>query len=148
MHLRHCTVICDNYGLYNFKMAAIETNNWLKRYCIFYKDVPVTIEFAELQDKLENSRDLRVIHGGILNDSSKKLKNIKEREHPFLQDPMRKLKQYVAKTGYRILDLFKSLDKDQSMSVSIHEFRDGIQVKLVIFIIIVELMAWYRYIKL
>ncbi|KAL8608642.1 hypothetical protein ACOMHN_002871 [Nucella lapillus] len=86
----------------------------------------VTRQFKDLQDKLEGERPLRVHHGGVMLDTLL-------RELPvdpwgaFKKDPMTKLKEWVASAGYRLIDLLRHFDKDNSMTISREEFIHGIK---------------------
>ena len=44
------------------------------------------------------------------------------------RDPMTKLKEWVEQAGYRLIDLLRHFDKDNSMTISRQEFVDGIKV--------------------
>ncbi|XP_012945985.1 troponin C, skeletal muscle [Aplysia californica] len=86
----------------------------------------VFAKFKTLQDKLEEERDLKVLHGGVLDEVKKEVVEIDPME-AFLRDPFTKLKEWVARAGYRLIDLLRHFDKDQSMTISIEEFREGIE---------------------
>ncbi|KAK7103915.1 leucine-rich repeat-containing protein 74A-like isoform X2 [Littorina saxatilis] len=86
----------------------------------------VTPQFKERQDKLEAERPLRVHHGGVLPDT-KAREICMDPVEVFKRDPMTKLKEWVEQAGYRLIDLLRHFDKDQSMSISREEFVNGIK---------------------
>ena len=51
-----------------------------------------------------------------------------EARESFQRDPYGKLRKYCKEAGYRLIDLFKDLDKDGSMSVSKEELTYGLKV--------------------
>ncbi|KAL5008063.1 hypothetical protein ScPMuIL_013644 [Solemya velum] len=106
-------------------LTALSKNDTSALVELNLEKVPVTPEFHELQYQLESERIFKVTHG-----CSIRSQNEREPEDPldaFKRDPMSKLKQYVAEAGYRLIDLFKDMDKDGSMSVSKDEFVKGIK---------------------
>lgn len=44
-------------------------------------------------------------------------------------DPLKLLIQYIEKNNLRIWDLFKAYDKDNSLTVTREEFKNGIMVR-------------------
>ena len=47
----------------------------------------------------------------------------------FWNDPMTKLKNHAMAMGYRLIDLFKQFDADNSWTVTKEEFVQGVQVR-------------------
>lgn len=82
-------------------------------------DVQVTREFMDLSKKLcEGNEELRVYHGGLGGSPQKASERPK---------PMKVLRDYIKGNQMRVFDLFKKLDKDKSMSISIPEFVQGLR---------------------
>lgn len=44
--------------------------------------------------------------------------------------PMKILKNYIDDNRMRLLDLFNTLDKDKSMSLTVQEFAEGLKVRV------------------
>ena len=57
-------------------------------------------------------------------------------------DPLKLLIQYIEKNNLRIWDLFKAYDKDNSLTVTREEFKNGIMVGRVgiVFIILISFL--------
>ncbi|RUS85270.1 hypothetical protein EGW08_006971 [Elysia chlorotica] len=85
----------------------------------------VNLKFKEVADKLSAERGLVVQHGGVNEDYKAQIAELDPME-AFRRDPMTKLKEWLSYAGYRLIDLMRTFDKDQSMSISIREFREGI----------------------
>lgn len=89
--------------------------------------------FKALEDQLAEERGLKTIYGGGLPDCPRTKLRGEGREidamKMLLRDPMSKLKAYVEKEGYRMLDLLKSFDRDNSFTISLEELKEGIRVK-------------------
>nr|KAG5710745.1 hypothetical protein BaRGS_035147 [Batillaria attramentaria] len=86
----------------------------------------VTQAFKDLQDRLESERELKVLHGGVMLDTRRKHEEIDPME-AFMRDPMTKLKEWVAKAGYRLIDLLRHFDRDNDFTMSKEEFIKGIK---------------------
>ncbi|GFR97330.1 leucine-rich repeat-containing protein [Elysia marginata] len=85
----------------------------------------VSLKFKEVGDKLSEERGLVIQHGGVSEDYKTQITELDPME-AFKRDPMTKLKEWLANAGYRLIDLMRTFDKDQSMTISIREFREGI----------------------
>ena len=92
--------------------------------------------FKDLQDEIIEDRkaeekEIRIIYGGILSDAPrvKKGGDDEDAEERLMKDPMHKLKKYVEDAGYRMIDLLKSFDKDQSFTISFEELKEGVNVR-------------------
>lgn len=87
-------------------------------------------DFETLHTKMLKTRELRVIHSGVISKSRKlKVKYISyNAAEAFENDPMTKLRKYADAAGLRLVDLFKEFDKDKSWTVDYEEFRMGVQV--------------------
>ena len=71
-----------------------------------------------LKDMQEVMPDLRVYHGGLGGSPQKAAERPK---------PMKVLRDYIKNNRMRVFDFFKTLDKDNSMSISIPEFVQGLK---------------------
>ncbi|XP_061174071.1 leucine-rich repeat-containing protein 74A-like [Saccostrea echinata] len=84
--------------------------------------------FKELEGQLAEERGLKTIYGGVLPDCPRtKLRGEIDAMKLFMRDPMAKLKAYVEKEGYRMVDLLKSFDRDQSFTISLEELKEGVR---------------------
>ena len=86
-------------------------------------------DFKELQKQLEHDRPITITHAGVImeRESVEILAEVQARES-FQRDPFGKLKTYCRQAGYRLIDLFKDLDKDGSMTISQSELVYGLKV--------------------
>ncbi|KAL5008535.1 hypothetical protein ScPMuIL_014116 [Solemya velum] len=88
------------------------------------ENISITSEFEELVEKSESVRVKNVMfkHGGVVRDGKCLESSDVDPLAAFKRDPMTKLKKYVSEAGYRIIDLFKDMDKDGNMSITRDEF--------------------------
>ena len=100
-------------------------------YLSILQDIFVSSEFKELQKQLERDRPITITHAGVLmeRESVEIIAEVQTRES-FQRDPFGKLKNYCRKAGYRLIDLFKDLDKDGSMNISLDELVYGLKVTI------------------
>lgn len=85
--------------------------------------------FKEMERQLAEERGLKTIYGGVLPDCPRtKLRGEIDAMKMLLKDPMSKLKAYVEKEGYRMIDLLKSFDRDNSFTISLEELKEGVRV--------------------
>ena len=76
-------------------------------------------EFITILNQLKTERtELKVYHGGLGGAPQKAAERPK---------PMKVLRDYIKNNQMRVFDLFKSLDKDKSMSISVPEFVAGLK---------------------
>ena len=74
----------------------------------------------ELCKEIQELRpNLKIRHGG----SGGAL--FKPKKRP---SPMKIVKNYIENNRMRLLDLFNTLDKDKSLSITVKEFADGLKV--------------------
>ncbi|KAK3094145.1 hypothetical protein FSP39_024708 [Pinctada imbricata] len=93
-----------------------------------FGNLMVRKKFQELHFKLHDERGLEVIYGDVLLDVVRtRLHGGFDPYSHFMNDPMTKLKNYVEKAGYRMVDLLKSFDRDQSFTISLDELKTGIR---------------------
>nr|KAI8735300.1 leucine-rich repeat-containing protein 74A-like [Biomphalaria glabrata] len=130
MHNDHLKIIDLSYNCFRAEetlelLKGIEKNEASQLSLLHLGNTQVEAKFKDLQDKLRKERRLEVIHGGILDDYRMEITEMDPMEI-FRRDPFTKLKEWVAKAGYRLIDLLRHFDKDQSMTISTEEFRRGI----------------------
>ncbi|KAH9496164.1 hypothetical protein Btru_012183 [Bulinus truncatus] len=106
-------------------LKGIEKNESSQLSLLNLGNTQVKAKFQDLQEKLHKDRGLDVIHGGIIDDYRMELRDMDPMEI-FRRDPFNKLKEWIAKAGYRLVDLLRHFDKDQTMTISTEEFRNGI----------------------
>uniref|UniRef100_A0A2C9K8P8 EF-hand domain-containing protein n=1 Tax=Biomphalaria glabrata TaxID=6526 RepID=A0A2C9K8P8_BIOGL len=137
MHNDHLKIIDLSYNCFRAEetlelLKGIEKNEASQLSLLHLGNTQVEAKFKDLQDKLRKERRLEVIHGGILDDYRMEITEMDPMEI-FRRDPFTKLKEWVAKAGYRLIDLLRHFDKDQSMTISTEEFRRGIAPKNEVF---------------
>lgn len=89
--------------------------------------------FKQMEEQLAQERGMKTLYGGVLPDCPRtKLRgDIDAMKLLMMRDPMAKLKAYVEREGYRMIDLLKSFDKDNSFTISLEELKEGVKVRLV-----------------
>lgn len=84
--------------------------------------------FIEKLESIKIKRRFVVIHGPIIKQREG---NCKENENEFNQDdPMTVLMECMRLQNLRLVDLFTSLDKDGSGTLSRQEFKEGLLVSI------------------
>ncbi|GFN83836.1 leucine-rich repeat-containing protein [Plakobranchus ocellatus] len=106
-------------------LAGLQQNDSSHLLFLDFGNTRVGLKFKEIQEKLGKERGLEIHHGGVNEDYRAQINDIDPME-AFKRDPMTKLKEWLSNAGYRLIDLLRHFDKDQSMSISIREFREGI----------------------
>ena len=88
----------------------------------------IDVQFLRIMDKIrDGDRNIRVKHGIILDQTTA---GGASNDEEFLdEDPMMVLMECMRFMNLRLVDLFASLDKDQSRSLTHAEFKDGLLVK-------------------
>ena len=85
------------------------------------QDITVNQEFLALLKEIQDGRPgIKISHGGSGGA------NEKPKERPA---PMKILKNYIENNQMRLYDFFSMMDKDKSMSLTIQEFVNGLQVR-------------------
>ncbi|CAL1542617.1 unnamed protein product [Lymnaea stagnalis] len=109
-------------------LKGIEKNEASNMALLNLGNTHVDVKFRDLQEKLKEERKLEVYHGGVLEDYKVEalVKVEVDPMEAFTRDPFTKLKEWVEKAGYRLIDLLRHFDKDQSMTISPEELRHGI----------------------
>lgn len=90
----------------------------------------VNENFQTMEDSLAMSRGLTVIHDGVVRNRRGNWREEYDPKKALERDPMMKLKAFMAKSKFRMIDLFKEFDKDGSMSVTKDEFFKGLKVDI------------------
>ncbi|KAK2161696.1 hypothetical protein LSH36_111g02014 [Paralvinella palmiformis] len=88
-------------------------------------NIVVTEQFETLlNEKIRNekSRELQVVHGGVLFKKKQLFTIDTDLDMSFESDPMTKLKRFAHRNKLRLVDVFRQLDKDQSNTLSEAEF--------------------------
>ena len=87
----------------------------------------IDVPFLRVLDRIRDSeRQIRVKHGIILDQSS----HAGVADEEFLhEDPMMVLMECMRVMNLRLMDLFASLDKDGSKSLTHDEFKNGLLVR-------------------
>ena len=82
-------------------------------------------------DKIAESRYLAVNHGPLICQRTKKsvVPNLDPSKRYF-RSPMDRMFIFMYEAGYRVVELLKKFDKDNSMSVDKDEFKEGLRVSI------------------
>ncbi|XP_033743105.1 leucine-rich repeat-containing protein 74A-like isoform X1 [Pecten maximus] len=93
---------------------------------LILEDVSVDDEFMTLLAKLQDTKNMKIIHGDILSSGM----NIKERKHDPHDlnrfDPVLVLVEYMRIDNLRLIDFFQYLDTTNREQLSRTDFRDGV----------------------
>lgn len=105
------------------------------------QDILVDKEFEEVLKTVQEKMPLTVITGAAIRNS-----DIVYRDGKGISgmDPIKLLFEYMTREGLRIIDLFTSLDRDGSRSVSHKEFREGLLVSIRIHYILYYIFQWFQ----
>ncbi|XP_059157279.1 leucine-rich repeat-containing protein 74B-like [Physella acuta] len=106
-------------------LSGIEKNEASNLMLLNLGSTHVEVRFKKLQEKLRELKGLEVIHGGVLYDYKIEAVTLTPLEL-FKRDPYTKLRDWVGKSGYRLVDMLRRFDKNQNMTISIEEFWNGI----------------------
>lgn len=82
---------------------------------------------------MKEKRDIEVIYGMVWNTEREVLghQDVDEDEVKLIdEDPLTVLMEYARLQNFRLLDMFKCLDKDGSGALSLDEFREGLEVNV------------------
>ena len=84
----------------------------------------VKIDFAKLQLKLQEERDIKIINEGVIPEFTR---TTSARLTAFRLDPIRTFKMYAESAGVELRKLFDEL-LDEEFSVDLKEFKNRIKV--------------------
>ncbi|XP_064618514.1 leucine-rich repeat-containing protein 74B-like [Lineus longissimus] len=87
-------------------------------------NIPIDGQFSDLLDKIQSRRILQVSPG--ISTRRARLPSIRKFSIFDLDDPMMVLFEYMKQQQFRLIDLFHTLDDDDSRSLTKEEFRDGL----------------------
>ena len=100
----------------------------------------IDVPFLRILDRIRDSeRPIRVRHGIILDQNGSNDPADEEFMH---EDPMMVLMECMRLMNLRLIDLFSSLDKDQSKSLTHEEFKNGLIVSFFVYVLH-EIFVWY-----
>lgn len=85
-------------------------------------------DFKKVADKLEKDRSMTILYGGVLLDVTRFRNANYDPWAAHVNDPMTKLKAWLDKTGYRLVDLLLTFDRDKSLTLDLEELKAGIKV--------------------
>ncbi|WAR18831.1 LR74A-like protein [Mya arenaria] len=106
-------------------LTAISKNDQSCINHIDLSEVFVSADFKTLQTRMETARMMVIIHAGVVSCRGSDSDYILE---TFRRNPYEKLKKYVKSAGYRLVDLFRDLDKDGSCTISYDELEGGLKM--------------------
>lgn len=112
-------------------LAALYRNDNTSLSTLDISNIVVTDEFEKLHKEQvngEKARNLSVTHGGVLFRKKHAFSLSNDREMAFHNDPMTKFKRIAEKHHLRLIDLLRQLDKDNSMTLTHEELKDGIKL--------------------
>ncbi|XP_069130021.1 leucine-rich repeat-containing protein 74A-like isoform X2 [Argopecten irradians] len=93
---------------------------------LILEDVSVDDEFMTLLAKLQDTKNMKIVHGEILSSGM----NIRERKHDPHDlnrfDPVLVLVEYMRIDNLRLIDFFQYLDTTNREQLSRTDFRDGV----------------------
>ncbi|KAL4238467.1 Leucine Rich repeat [Mactra antiquata] len=107
-------------------LMAISKNDMSCLTRLDLSDILVSKDFKEEEKRLIRERILIIKHAGVLADRDA-INIMHDPTETFRRNPFEKLKKYVRDAGYRLVDLFRDLDKDQSNTVTKEEFTRGLK---------------------
>ncbi|CAH1791139.1 unnamed protein product [Owenia fusiformis] len=108
-------------------LLAVAKNDSSNLVYVDMTSIFVSEDFEEKQKELQKERAITVIHGGTT-ENKMDLSFFNNVSKAITKDPMGFLRDYCASRGYRLVDMFREFDKDQSMQVSREEFIRGVQM--------------------
>jgi len=93
------------------------------------KEVEVDEDFLTLVDDIQGKQPFFVGYGNVIKRYDSKRGNVEGIDGNM--DAVVELFKYMQENNYRVIDLMKWLDKDNSMSVSRAEFKQGMIVRII-----------------
>lgn len=96
-------------------------------YC---QNLTVKMDFKKLADEMVEEKQTTILYGNVMLDVTS-FRNAKFDPWAHHQaDPMTKLKEWLDKAGYRLVDLLLTFDRDGSLSLDLSELKQGIRVSI------------------
>ncbi|XP_045175359.2 leucine-rich repeat-containing protein 74B-like isoform X2 [Mercenaria mercenaria] len=113
-------------GGYVVLVAADRNEHGSIKYLNF-GNLTVKIDFKKLADEMTEQKMMTVLYGNVMLDVTS-FRNAKYDPWAHHQaDPMTKLKEWLDQAGYRLVDLLLTFDRDGSLSLDLHELKQGIR---------------------
>ena len=92
------------------------------------QNLMVKKDFKKLAEKLEEEQSMTILFGGVLLDVTRLRNANYDPWAAHVNDPMTKLKAWLDKAGYRLVDLLLTFDRDNSLTLDLEELKQGIKV--------------------
>ncbi|XP_033736019.1 leucine-rich repeat-containing protein 74A-like [Pecten maximus] len=108
-------------------LVGIERNAAKTLKMIDFGNLMIRKNFKDLCDRLREDRPIKIKFGGVLSDQPRAKKKEDDPLTKLLNDPLNKLKRFVEEAGYRMIDLLKQFDTDNSWSISLEELKEGVR---------------------
>ncbi|CAH1264116.1 NLRC3 [Branchiostoma lanceolatum] len=100
-------------------LDAVRVNSRTALELLDLTDVLLSLEFMQLLGEvLDKHADFRIKHGGVAGEIAQKIKRA---------NPMLVLRDALRQTHSRLIDFFKSFDKEGDLTVTVEEFKAGLQ---------------------
>ena len=97
-------------------------------FCHILQNLMVKKDFKKLAEKLEEEQSMTILFGGVLLDVTRLRNANYDPWAAHVNDPMTKLKAWLDKAGYRLVDLLLTFDRDNSLTLDLEELKQGIKV--------------------
>ncbi|XP_041354187.1 leucine-rich repeat-containing protein 74B-like [Gigantopelta aegis] len=108
-------------------LVGVDKNESSSLNLLNFGNTVVKPEFQDLQEKLESKRNIKIIYGGVTQEVPTLTAEYVDPMEAFKKDPFTKFKQWVEKAGYRLIDVLRHFDRDNSMTISREELITGIE---------------------
>ena len=94
------------------------------------QDIPVEVEYIKVVEELQRKRQFRALQGPILR-SGNTSQDLGSRgvDPNTVNDPLLLLREHIVVNDTRIIDMLRSRDKTQTMSVTMDQFEEALQVE-------------------
>ncbi|XP_052766427.1 leucine-rich repeat-containing protein 74B-like [Mya arenaria] len=93
---------------------------------IDFGNLTVKPTFKKLADRLEEERGIEILYGGVMLDVTSFRCAKYDPWAAHANDPMTKLKQWLDKTNFRLVDLLLTFDRTGGLSIDLEELKNGI----------------------
>ncbi|XP_076099571.1 uncharacterized protein LOC143069024 isoform X2 [Mytilus galloprovincialis] len=111
-----------------FILEGVNRNDKKTLKYLDFANLMVRRSFKALEKELKEDRSLVTVYGGVLVDVASFASKIPRNPEKLLaSDPMTKLREYVEKSGYRMIDLLKTFDRDNDWQISREELSMGVK---------------------